>query len=397
MKIIIAGKNDIAVDVLDYVIKNNLASEIFVVVNKTEKFRNSFQKSLGFYSKLWNIKIVDLEDVYNIDDVIFLSLEFDQIVKTNLCKTKKLYNIHFSLLPSYRGMYTSTIPILNNEEKTGVTLHEIDDGIDTGNIIDQKSFKIHDNDTARDLYIKYIKYGTELVISNLSNIFSGDFTSHPQLELNVSYYSKSYIDFSNIKIKLNVLAHQLVNQLRAYSFREYQLPKLESFQISSWSITKDKSLISGKVVFDKDKRSAIVSTKDFDVILYFDLYESLWNLCKINNYKFLKKLLANNSLLIDKKNSNGWTALIIAVYNGSYECVEILLHYGADCNACNYNFTNVLMYAKENAIKTKDMKILNLLFEYKINMFSEDIYGKNIFDWVKEEDVNLYKFFKNKI
>lgn len=72
------------------------------------------------------------------DDLIFISLEFDKIVNPDLFKDARLYNIHFSLLPSYKGMYTSAIPILNGEEMVGVTFHEIDKGIDTGNIIAQK-------------------------------------------------------------------------------------------------------------------------------------------------------------------------------------------------------------------------------------------------------------------
>ena len=54
-------------------------------------------------------------------------------------------------------MYTSCLPILNGETITGVTLHKIDSGIDTGYIIKQKVFKININDTARDLYLKYLK------------------------------------------------------------------------------------------------------------------------------------------------------------------------------------------------------------------------------------------------
>ena len=139
MFICVAGKNNIAVDVLEYLIRiNNGRYELGVVCNKTETGKNSWQKSLRFFSQRFNVPEYHLEDMYMRDDLIFISLEFDKIVNPDLFKDARLFNIHFSLLPSYKGMYTSAIPILNGEEMVGVTFHEIDKGIDTGNINAQK-------------------------------------------------------------------------------------------------------------------------------------------------------------------------------------------------------------------------------------------------------------------
>ena len=171
MRLFIAGKNSIAVDVLNYA-RINFEFPIAVILNKTENFTNSFQKSLGFYAKLWKIPIVNLEEVYKYSDALFISLEFDQIIKPNLFKTSLLFNIHFSLLPAYKGMYTSAIPLLQGERRSGVTLHVIDPGIDTGNIIAQKEFDICENDISRSLYLKYISIGTELVNENLINLMN---------------------------------------------------------------------------------------------------------------------------------------------------------------------------------------------------------------------------------
>ena len=94
MKLILAGKNNIAVDVLDYCLKN-LDIPIHAIVNKTETFKNSWQKSFGFHAKLWNIPVVELNEVYEMEEIIFISVEFDQLIKPKLFKSKKLYNIHF--------------------------------------------------------------------------------------------------------------------------------------------------------------------------------------------------------------------------------------------------------------------------------------------------------------
>ncbi len=57
------------------------------------------------------IETKTLEDIYSIENLIFLSLEFDRIVNPNKFKSNKLFNIH---LPKYKGMFTSIIPILND-------------------------------------------------------------------------------------------------------------------------------------------------------------------------------------------------------------------------------------------------------------------------------------------
>ena len=122
-----------------------------------------------------NIKVNTLEDSYCIDNLLFISLEFDRIVNPNKFKTDKLFNIHFSLLPKYKGMFTSIMPILNNEKATGVTLHKIDKGIDTGEIIAQKEFEIDLMDNARDVYHKYIHYGILLLKECLEKLLKNEF------------------------------------------------------------------------------------------------------------------------------------------------------------------------------------------------------------------------------
>ena len=152
MFICIAGKNNIAVNVLEYLVKNNNKRyELGVVCNKTEKGINTWQKSLRYFAKKYNVKEYRIENIYQINQLLFISLEFDRIINTQYFKDARLYNIHFSLLPKYRGMYTSAFPILNGEEKSGVTLHKIDNGIDTGDIISQICFELSPMITSREL------------------------------------------------------------------------------------------------------------------------------------------------------------------------------------------------------------------------------------------------------
>ena len=396
MKLIIAGKNSIAVNVLKYVI-DNLNIQIFVVLNRTEDFKNTFQKSLGFYANLWGIPILTLEDVYKYEQAVFLSLEFDRIISPGLFKTKHLFNIHFSLLPAYKGMYTSALPILHGNDKTGVTLHEIDHGIDTGKIIAQEEIKIENTDTARSLYVKYIKYGTELVVRNITNLIQNNYTCYKQSHEGSTYFGKKSIDYSNFQINYRQTAEQVIRELRAFSFREYQLPKFQNKQIGTWQITDEKSTSKPNSIVREEGNKIQVATIDYDIVLYVDFYENLWDFCKGNNYLSLKKLLTTRNINLETKTKEGWTALILAAYNGAYECLEILINHGADVDASNYNYTTVLMYAKTNCLITNDKKILNKLIDSGGNMYAKDIFGKSLFDWVKEEDKSLYDFLKSRI
>ena len=87
---------------------------------------------------------------------------------------------------------------------------------------------------------------------------------------------------------------------------------------------------------------------------------------------------------------------MIAAYNHSLESVDLLIKKGADVNAQNYNLTSVLMYAKSNSLISNSFKIIEKLIENGANIYLKDIYGKNVIDWVKNENKELYEYFKTK-
>ena len=103
--VIIAGKNDIAVEVLTY-IRKRFKKEInaYVVCNQTETVADSWQHSLRLAAEQAGVPECRLEDVYTMENSLFLSLEYDRLIKPDKFVSKELYNIHFSLLPQYRGM-----------------------------------------------------------------------------------------------------------------------------------------------------------------------------------------------------------------------------------------------------------------------------------------------------
>ena len=240
MKICIAGKNSIAVNACQWLLESGQVSKsnLLACVNRTDSGVDNFQPSFKAFCEKNNITVAPLENLVQLEELIFFSLEYDQIIPVKRLISKRLYNIHFSLLPKYRGVYTSAWPILNNEKQSGVTLHEIDEGIDSGNSIAQRTFDLSSNMTARDLYFAYLNYGFKLFKDNYQVIVNGEFQSVEQDENLATYYDKNSIDYSKATLRFNCNAEDVVNQVRAFTFKEFQLPKFnEKNIIKNWVIS----------------------------------------------------------------------------------------------------------------------------------------------------------------
>lgn len=387
MIVCIAGKNNIAVEILIYLVQIGIKKEnIYIISNKTDDGKDNWQRSLLKKANKMGIEIRNLEDVYSIENLLFLSLEFDKIVNPNKFKSNKLFNIHFSLLPKYKGMFTSIMPILNNEKATGVTLHKIDKGIDTGEIIAQKEFEIDLMDNARDVYHKYIHYGILLLKECLEKLLKNEFIeSKPQNLKESSYFSKNSIDFKYINIDLNQTAINIHNQIRAFNFREYQVPKIfDTKIISSKILNSSSNKKSGSILFENDI-CFVISTIDKDIAIFKDRVEDLFLACENGNIELLNQLIQIPKI-INIQNEIGWTPLIVAIYNNQKDIFKTLLLNGADLNICNFKGTTPLMYAKSSYLKHNDSEILNILLNMDLDIYQKDFLNKNIFDYCLENN-----------
>jgi len=271
-KICIAGKNDIASNGLEFVNKEyGQSHDVVALPNANDTGKHSWQKSLLATATSLNIPVVGrIEELYNIKDLLFVSLECDKLIKVDKFCSRRLYNIHFSRLPQYRGMYTSIMPILDGRKTSGVTLHVIDYGIDTGDIIAFREFEIDDNDTSRDLYFKYNSYAFDLFSSSIENLITGNFKARPQDVEGASYYSKSSIDFSRLHVDLRKTAFEVKNQIRAYAFVEYQLPVVFGKDICFAEILPERSRLKPGTLVEQDEKYIVVSTIDYNVKMYLN-------------------------------------------------------------------------------------------------------------------------------
>ncbi len=361
MLIVVAGKNNIAVNITQYLLDNcDERYQLGVVCNRTETGKDAWQKSLRAFAQKNHVREYELKEIYSVKDLLFLSLEFDRLLRPDKFLSNRLFNIHFSLLPKYRGMYTSALPILHGEHETGVTLHRIDSGIDTGEIIAQREIQINREDTARDLYLKYIYYGTELVKEYLEVLMNGTERSVPQNESEATYYSKDAIDYADIRIDLDRKAYEIQNQIRAFVFREYQLPKVCKSYIIDTRITQQRSAKgAGKILYENEC-AMIVSSQDYNIILYKDQFDELAECCKKGDISRIKEIgIADKSIF--QRDGEGNNLLIIAAKNNHIEIVEYLLLCGVDIDEENYVGESALDYADKVYHDTGDSRMQELL------------------------------------
>lgn len=382
MTICIAGKNDIAVKAMQLLLSQSGNYQLVACTNKSDNTTNSWQPSFKKFCALKNIPTLTLEELYDIEHLIFFSLEFDRIITPEQFKTDKLYNIHFSKLPAYKGMYTSVMPLLNGEKVSGVTLHCIDKGIDTGAIIDQLTFPIELSTTARQLYDLYLENAYTLFQKNIGDLIAGKIAAVPQAAIGSSYYSKSSLDFKNLTVDLNKTAFEIHNQIRAYSFREYQLPKVENLPIYKSEILDTAAMGKAGAIVYRDDWHLIVDCIDYQIKLYIDKEADLKEAASRGDLAYFK-LLQTNNYPITLHTKEGWNALIIAAYHNQHDLVCWLCNNGFDVNATNYKGTTVAMYAMTAASKTNNLATLRYLAAWA-DFTSKDEDGKDIFQYAAE-------------
>lgn len=398
---VVAGKNNIAINVLIKLLDIvNDSSRVKVILTKTDTMKDTWQRSLGKYAVNNSLSIISLEDAYLIDGLIFLSLEFDRIIDPRLFKSSaRLFNVHFSRLPKYKGMYTSVMPILCNEKESGVTFHYIDNGIDTGDIIDQIIFPIASTDVASRLYDSCIYYGTEVVTRNLSKLTSdNDIAAYPQGHDDSTYYSKSSINFKQLIINLNQTAQNILNQIRGYCFRCYQLPSIFDQEIFGGEIiSSSRSTVRPGTLLSEDENCFIVSTIDFDLKIFKDRLDELISSVRDNNIDLMMKILENKFLINERTIDKGWSALMVASYHNNFEIVQKLIKLGADVNLANYNGTTPLMYAKNGWINSGDSAVFDLLLSNKADYNLRDYSNFNLMDYVLMNNVDYFDLINNKL
>ncbi len=124
-------------------------------------------------------------------DVVF-SINYLFIIEKEMISWPKRYafNIHGSLLPKYRGRTPHVWAIINNEKQTGVTVHFINEGCDTGDIVFQRSFEINTDMTGADILKRFEILYPDMISTVLEKVSRNSIVPIKQDEIKATYFGK---------------------------------------------------------------------------------------------------------------------------------------------------------------------------------------------------------------
>jgi methionyl-tRNA formyltransferase len=121
-----------------------------------------------------------LEDVLEVDAELGVVVAYGRLVPPSVLATLPMVNVHFSLLPRWRGAAPVERAILAGDRETGVCLMALEEGLDTGGIYDCRRVEIGPDDTAAELRASLASLGAELLVSRLATGLAGLGEPRPQ-------------------------------------------------------------------------------------------------------------------------------------------------------------------------------------------------------------------------
>jgi len=124
-------------------------------------------------------------------------------------------NVHGSLLPAYRGAAPIQRAILDGQAATGVTIMQMDAGLDTGAILSKAATPIGPTDNAQTLHDRLAKLGAELLLKTIHHHVAGEIAAKPQDDTLATHAAKITRDMG--RIDWSQPATQLWNRARAFT------------------------------------------------------------------------------------------------------------------------------------------------------------------------------------
>lgn len=223
MKIVIFGCQQIAVDVIKNLQSNSEVEIPLIVTYELPLDQTYGYESVLEFSKRSKLNVINpmqitaslVDQIKDINPDIILSLYYRKILPKPITDLPRLgcINIHPSLLPEYRGPVPTAWAIEKGEKDFGISIHKMDDGIDTGDILVQKKYKIFDNETGFELYTRAMQLGAKLFNDNLPKILEGKIKAKPQKGVG-SYYGKKNGRYT---IDWKKSAEEIKNMIRVHA------------------------------------------------------------------------------------------------------------------------------------------------------------------------------------
>lgn len=262
MKIVFFGTANVALPILEALKKQH---EIVAVVTtpdvKVGRNRNLEESPVSALAKDLGLKTFKPEtlknnpeffnDLQNLNADMYAVVAYGKILPVNIINIPKYkaVNVHFSVLPKYRGPSPIQAALLNGDEQTGTSVFILDKEIDNGSLLAQEIVNIEPGDNYFTLSDKLAKRSASIINQTIEDYASGKITPLPQDESRVSY--TKIITKADGKINWQKSTNETYNQFRAF----YIWPGI-------WTTWNGKNLkITDCIVYNLNDPNAIRMTR----------------------------------------------------------------------------------------------------------------------------------------
>ncbi len=245
MKIIFMGTPQFSCSTLQKLIDNN-GIEILAVYTKEpaisgrgQKVNNSPIHNLALKNNLKSITPKTLRNQEIITEFLNFKADACVVVAYGLILPKEIINgtkfgcinLHPSYLPKWRGAAPIQRQIMNGDKKTATTIIKMDEGVDSGDIINQEIFDLDDEITYSNLANKFADDGADLILKSLKELENNRAKLIPQNHDLVSYAKKinkneAQIDWSKPTREINQKIRGLSGNIGAYFIHKNERIKI---------------------------------------------------------------------------------------------------------------------------------------------------------------------------
>ena len=273
MKIVFMGTPDFSVGALESIIE--AGHEVAAVVTQPDKKKGrgrevqftpvketALKHNLTIYQpvKVRDEEFMDILRKINPDVIVVTA--FGQILPKSILGLAKYgcINIHASLLPKYRGAAPIQWTIIDGEEKTGVTTMQMNEGIDTGDILETTEIVIEEKETGGSLFAKLEEAGAKLIVKTLENVEKGDIHPVKQDDSKSNYAKMLTKELGNIDF--NKTAAEIERLIRGLNPWPSAYTKLGDKTLKIWDadvVDREYDGRCGEIV-DIDKTSVYIKT-----------------------------------------------------------------------------------------------------------------------------------------
>jgi len=163
-------------------------------------------------------ELIDLFDQIGFTSQFAVLVDFGVLVPTEVIDyfSHGILNAHFSLLPAWRGADPITFALLAGDAIIGTSIMKLDIGLDTGDIVSQRSFKANQNDDQQTRTELLAEHASTQLLQILPKYLSRAIEPTPQNEQSQSSYTRRLLKSDGV-MNFNKAAPQLVREINAYA------------------------------------------------------------------------------------------------------------------------------------------------------------------------------------